>query len=212
MMELTRRKLGLLLGTTFAAGLSRFRSATAAAAATVADEAALQVPAQSIPIPTLISPQAKGYLAAAAKRINATLKAGPSTQKEAPTDQNAATAAALAFMRPMASSFKGTSETIDLPLGAKLYRSTPEGRTGRGAKVAYFDIHGGGFTSGGGEMCQILGKVNANHYGVEVLSVDYRLAPEHAYPAGLDDCMAAYREVLKRYRPIRYGLRLYLPT
>jgi acetyl esterase/lipase len=200
MIELTRRRLALLFGATIGAALARFRSASAAGAATVTDEAALQVPAQSIPIPTLISPQAQGYLAAAAKRINAALKAGPAAQ-EAPRDQNAATAAALAFLRPMASSFKGSSETIELPLGAKLYRSTPEGRTGRRAKVAYLDIHGGGFTSGGGEMCQILGKSNAINYGVEVFSVDYRLAPEHAYPKGLDDCMAAYREVLKHFRP-----------
>jgi epsilon-lactone hydrolase len=198
MSQLTRRTWGMMFGAAIAAGLSRLRPA-AAGAAMVIDEA-LQVPAQSIPIPTLVSPQARGYLAAAAKRINAALKGGPAAQ-EAPRDQNAAAAAALAFLAPMANSFKGSSETIELPLGAKLYRATPEGRTGRRAKVAYFDIHGGGFTSGGGEMCQILGKLNAVNYGVEVLSVDYRLAPEHAYPAGLDDCIAAYREVLKHHRP-----------
>jgi len=164
------------------------------------DETALQVPAQSIPVPKSISPQGQAFLAAAAKRINAMQKMGPGAEKPAP-DQNAAAATALQFLAPLAKNFKGTAETIALPHGAKLYRTTPEGRTGRRAEVAYFDIHGGGFTSGGGEMCQTLTKLRALDYGVEVFAVDYRLAPDHAFPAGLDDCMAAYREVLKHHKP-----------
>jgi len=162
------------------------------------DDTALQVPAQSIPVPKSISPQGQAFLAAAAKRINA--MQGAAAQNPAP-DQNANAAAALQFLAPLAKNFKGTAETIALPHGAKLYRTTPEGRVGRRAEVAYFDIHGGGFTSGGGEMCQILAKLRAFDYGVEVFAVDYRLAPGHAFPAGLDDCMAAYREVLKNYKP-----------
>jgi acetyl esterase/lipase len=61
------------------------------------------------------------------------------------------------------------------------------------------DIHGGGFTSGGGEMCELLAKIRASDYGAEVYTVDYRLVPEHPFPAGLDDCVAAYREILKHY-------------
>jgi acetyl esterase/lipase len=60
-----------------------------------------------------------------------------------------------------------------------------------GVGVLY--LHGGGFC---------LGSVDSEHAGavqlalalnVVVVSVEYRLAPEHPYPAGLDDCMAGLR-------------------
>ncbi len=154
-------------------------------------ETGLHVPARVIPVPTSISPQAQAFLAGAARRIAAMGTTPPSG------DQGSAAEAALQMLRPRAAGFKGTLETIDLGHGAKLYRVSPEGRTGRRAQVAYFDIHGGGFTAGGGEMCQILAQLRAKDFGVEVWSVDYRLAPGHPFPAALDDCMAAYREVLK---------------
>jgi acetyl esterase/lipase len=82
-----------------------------------------------------------------------------------------------------------------------LYRTAPADRKGRRAQVAYLDIHGGGFVSGGGEMCQVLAKLKAMDYGVEIFAVDYRLAPQHSFPAALEDCVAAYREVLQHYLP-----------
>jgi acetyl esterase/lipase len=152
----------------------------------------LQVPAFTLPVPTSISPQAQAFLSAAAQRI----AAGPPSG-----DQREAAERALQLLRPRAAAFKGTTETIDLGNGALLYRVLPERRSGRRAEVAYFDIHGGGFTAGGGEMCRILAMLRAADYGVEVWSVDYRLAPQHPYPAALDDCMAAWRQVLKHRKP-----------
>ena len=154
-------------------------------------DAGLHLPDQIVPVPKSVSPQGQAYLAAAARRI-AAAAAGEGG------DQTAAAAAAVQFLRPMAAGFSGGFEAIDLPNGAKLYRATPNARQGRRGQVAYFDIHGGGFTAGGGEMCQLLAKIRAGDYGVEVFAIDYRLAPEHAYPAALDDCMAAYRAVLDR--------------
>lgn len=156
-------------------------------------EAGLRLPEQVIPTPRSVSPQGQAYLAAAAERIAAMTASGGEGG-----DQAAAAAAAVQFLRPLGERFSGRFETIDLPNGAKLYRATPASRPGRQAQVAYFDIHGGGFTAGGGEMCQVLAKIRAGDYGVEVFAVDYRLAPEHPYPAALDDCLAAYREVLSR--------------
>ena len=152
----------------------------------------LHVPEQLIPTPGSISPAAQAYLAAAAQRAAATAAGGQGA------GQDAAAAAAVQFLRPLAAGFDGVFETFDLPNGAKLYRATPKTRHAGLADAAYFDIHGGGFTSGGGEMCRLLAQIRAGDYGVQVFAVDYRLAPQHPYPAALDDCMAAYRDVLSR--------------
>ena len=156
-------------------------------------ETGLRLPEQIIPVPTSISPQGQAYLAAAAGRIAAMARTGG----QAPSQAELAKAA-VAFLAPLAAGFDGEAETIALPGGARLLHMKPRAPTGRRAEVAYLDIHGGGFTSGGGEMCEILAKIKMLEYRISIFSVDYRLAPEHPYPAGLDDCAAAYAEVLRR--------------
>ena len=150
---------------------------------------ALHIPEQLIPVPGSISPQGQAWLAAAAQRRNS----GASGN-----DIQAGADAALLFLRPMAAAFQGSIETIDLSSGARLHRVNPDGRSGRLAEVAYFDVHGGGFVAGGGEMCELIAKLRAMDYGAEVYAVDYRLAPQHPFPAALDDCIEAYRRILEQ--------------
>jgi len=52
-------------------------------------------------------------------------------------------------------------------------------------------IHGGGFIVGSVETEHIGAVLTAADLGVVLVSVDYRLAPEHPYPAALHDCYAA---------------------
>jgi acetyl esterase len=54
-------------------------------------------------------------------------------------------------------------------------------------------FHGGGYVSGGLDAIDPTCRELALRSRVEVVSVGYRLAPEHPYPAGLDDCLAAAR-------------------
>lgn len=52
-------------------------------------------------------------------------------------------------------------------------------------------LHGGGFVIGGIDTCEAMCTVLAQRSGGAVVAIDYRLAPEHKFPAGLDDSFAA---------------------
>ena len=62
-------------------------------------------------------------------------------------------------------------------------------------------IHGGGFVTGSSAARRSFTFHVAHRLGLNVVSLDYRLAPEHPFPAGPEDCLAAYRALLERYAP-----------
>ncbi|WP_420619102.1 alpha/beta hydrolase [Candidatus Poriferisocius sp.] len=71
-------------------------------------------------------------------------------------------------------------------------------------KAMFLHIHGGGWIVGRPQMNDPGNEHLAKHHGLAVLSVDYRLAPEHPYPAGPDDCEAAAAWLLEN-GPERWG-------
>lgn len=65
------------------------------------------------------------------------------------------------------------------------------------AKGIYLHLHGGGWTLGAHDMQDVALKTLADSAGLVAASVGYRLAPEHPYPAGPDDCEDAVLHLLK---------------
>jgi acetyl esterase len=72
---------------------------------------------------------------------------------------------------------------------ARLY--TPAAAEPSGPLLVYF--HGGGWVQGSVATHDASCRLLAHLSGVRLLSVDYRLAPEHPYPAAVEDAVAAYR-------------------
>jgi acetyl esterase len=95
---------------------------------------------------------------------------------------------------------KGTGAFPLMPLSSRAEVITIEGPSGpiplriiapENPRGAYLHIHGGGWTIGtADEQDPWLDRL-ADKCGLAVVSVEYRLAPEHPFPAGPDDCEAA---------------------
>ena len=66
----------------------------------------------------------------------------------------------------------------------------------RGGVVLY--LHGGGYTCGSLEYAKGFSSVLAAECGVRVFCAAYRLAPEHRYPAALEDALETYQYLLKK--------------
>ena len=68
------------------------------------------------------------------------------------------------------------------------------------------NVHGGAFIWGSGSGALVEAVPIAATMRVRVIAVDYRLAPEHRYPAASEDVTAVYRELLKRHAPGAIGI------
>src|SRR3546814_14661445 len=80
----------------------------------------------------------------------------------------------------------------DGPLRARLYVPTAD----TGARLVYF--HGGGWVQGSIESHDAPCRLLAETSGARVISVDYRLSPEFAFPTPVHDAYAAYLDIVDR--------------
>src|SRR6195952_1042119 len=80
-------------------------------------------------------------------------------------------------------------EALILGSGVGLRLHRPAGGSRPGPALLW--IHGGGYVIGSAQQDDDLCRRFARELGVTVAAVDYRLAPEHPYPAPLEDCYAA---------------------
>lgn len=93
---------------------------------------------------------------------------------------------------------QGRENSAKLPLPKNTVKEkTPYGywycKPGANRKKVLFYIHGGGFNSGGAEYSINMTRNFCKSDNYAVFNVEYRLAPEHPFPAGLEDCISAYR-------------------
>lgn len=148
-----------------------------------------------VPMPTTISPQAQKWL----ESLNH-IHRGPQTLEERrkATDAWRARDSAEAKRRFPVNIRRETIAGITVDVIDPL--STPEAHR----NFVLINLHGGGFNSDSGS--QIEGAPIANLAKVQVIGVYYRLAPEHPFPAAVDDAVAVYKELLKTHAPRTLGI------
>jgi acetyl esterase/lipase len=94
---------------------------------------------------------------------------------------------AQAQMPPGPAVAKVEDRTIDGGIGVRIYTPAPDA-TGQPIMVFY---HGGGFVIGDLDSHDSMARAIAAQVGAVVVAVDYRLAPEHPFPAAVDDAFTA---------------------
>jgi acetyl esterase/lipase len=96
-----------------------------------------------------------------------------------------------AFVTELSDGVERTEEVVpgDPPVRVRIYRA--HGTTEPAPAV--LNIHGGGYVLGSCDMDEAMFDDWCPRFGIVGVSVEYRLAPEHPYPAPLDDCYAALR-------------------
>jgi len=148
-----------------------------------------------VPVPKSVSPEAQKSLARVVSDapVNQTLD-----ERRTATDkwQNGA-AEAFRKLYPVnvaSSTMAGVPVRVITPI------TTPADKQDR----VLINLHGGGFNSDSGSLTESIPV--AYMTGTRVIAVLYRLAPEHPFPAALDDAIAVYKDLLKTYKPSNIGI------
>ena len=119
--------------------------------------------------------------------LEALLKTVPATHEVPPDVTRQAREAGEGLFGPIVRVEQATDRNVEVGgLSVALRVLVPDDVRG-----VYLHIHGGGWVLGAAHHADELNWQLARSAGLAVVSVDYRLAPEHPYPAGPDDCEAA---------------------
>ena len=157
------------------------------------------VPARFIPTPTTVSAKAQQFLSN--KPPVGISKFPALDDKEGwRAEAEEANRNLIAFSSRQAQRYPAESTLHHLG-SASLYEITPRELAAADQNRAILFIHGGGFNMGGGKAALYAALPLAATAKLRTYSLDYRMPPDHPFPAALDDSVAAYRWLLEKYRP-----------
>ncbi|MFO1107342.1 MAG: alpha/beta hydrolase [Amaricoccus sp.] len=185
--EVTRRTAmasPLVAGVALAAGLPVQAEGTGRA-----------VPARLLPVPDTVSPELQAVIA----------RPLPVGWDTIPTDAagwRAMAAASVEIAAPDIARIKarmGIEAVPDRIAGVPVFRIAPASPPRSGRLLMH--LHGGGYVLFPGEAGAGEGMMMAGYAGFEVISVDYRMPPDHPFPAGLDDAVAVWRALVAERDP-----------
>jgi acetyl esterase/lipase len=143
-----------------------------------------------IPVPTTISPEAQKTLARMVPD-----QGPPESLAERRAHTDAYTAGARIAWTKIC-----PNQLVEDKIGGVHVRIVmPDGMPESNRDKVLLNLHGGGFNSDSGSYTESI--PIASYAKIKVVAVLYRLAPEHPFPAAVDDSIAVYKELLKTYKP-----------
>ena len=175
-------------------------------AATASTEMApLRVPAHIIPAPTDVSPELQKAIA---RLPGLREKETPPVPKSIEGWRKFIAAADNTSLQQLAQLRKAFPVNVKSQVisGVKTYTVAPERIAPENKKRILVHFHGGGYLLAGGEVAIGEAVLMAYLGRIKVISVDYRMPPDHPFPAALEDAVAVWKEVIRRYNPKNVGL------
>jgi len=175
---------------------------TAPAIAQAPAPGARELPARTIPVPDSVSPQMQKQIAAP---LTPTWNVIPNTADEWKAQVNTVTVATMAALPALRETLhvKVEPTTID---GVKAYIVAPEEIPPENRDRLLVHVHGGCYVSFPGEAGTVEAVYMAGFGRFKIISVDYRMPPDHPYPAGLDDAMTVWKAAVKMADPKKMAI------
>jgi epsilon-lactone hydrolase len=156
------------------------------------------VPGRSIPVPSTASPELQATIAAPYRVGSWNIH--PKNAAEWKDWVNRQAAAGAAARQQAREKLGITIEPTEIG-GVKAFILTPKEIPPANANRLLVHVHGGGYVLGPGESGSMEAILMAAYGGFKVISIDYRMPPDHPYPAAMDDAMAAWKAAIKMQAP-----------
>ena len=164
------------------------------------------IPARRIPVPHTPSPEFQKSIEASIEPMLNLFRSTPLKSKE---EWESLRSVMVATMSPILTEIRKTFQGKIEPgvmAGVKTYTITPDNIPTENRRRVLIHLHAGGYVAFGGETGITEGLSLAAHAKMKVISVDYRLAPEHPFPAALDDAVTVMKEAMNQYKPANIGI------
>ena len=161
-----------------------------------------EVPAKSLPVPTTVSPEIQKQIAAP---YTATWNVIPTTADGWREQVSAAAQASEKAIPALLAKLQVTVEPTVID-GVKAFIVSPAVIAPQHKNRLLIHVHGGCFVSSPGLSGTVEAIYMAGFEQIKVISIDYRMPPDHPYPAALDDAMKVWVATTKSHDPKKMAI------
>jgi len=178
-------------------GAAALSQESAAPTVAIDPDGTVQMPAQAVPVSGFLSLEGKTYLTEHLHNLQ---------RPEMLVQENGVPRLIAGYITRQRELFAVDRAETTIG-GVHAYVYTPrDGIAAENRDRVLVDLHGGGFRECWPACAELESMPIAALGRIKVVSLDYRQGPEHRHPAASEDVAAAYRELLRTYRPANIGI------